>query len=149
MWLCMWQMWYCSKHASNALPFPSRRRWSPLPSSSAGHTPAYTEGQRIRANVSCDVPVYSPSFHLLRLQGVNLLSRHWNPLQAMYYCNFTPVFQSPGTLPVFSDSAKIYLRGETSSFFSSYKILECRWSDPGDLCTFTLFSCLKYLPQQS
>jgi len=48
------------EHASDALPIPVFRWWSPLTIRS--QTPANTARPWIRASVSRDVPVYSPNF---------------------------------------------------------------------------------------
>ena len=58
MWICI--VHRC-EHASDALPLPVCRRWSPPASRSARHQ-HHTARPWIRASVSCDVLVYSPSF---------------------------------------------------------------------------------------
>jgi len=50
------------EHASNVLPLPVSRRWSPVASHSARQS-ANTARPRTRADVSRDMSVYCPSFH--------------------------------------------------------------------------------------
>ena len=49
-----------SRNASNALPLPVSRRWSPQANFTARHS-ANTARQRIQVGVSRNMPVYSPS----------------------------------------------------------------------------------------